>query len=129
MSLQTFPATFFTYSTDYPNSGQRIQLGNSWQFDSPSPAPDQRIFRLKLQGMTYFLNANGTINSSINPGRNLALLEQFYTQHRLATRFTLNHPVYGARTCKFNQPLKIPNPLPGGSGVFPEFEVELIELP
>lgn len=129
MPLKVFPAVYFSYSTDYPETGDRIQLGNSYQFDAPSPAPDQRIFRLTLKGMTYFLNPNGTINRTTTPGRNLAGLEDFYIEHKRAKEFQLNHPVYGAVTCKFNLPLRIPDPIPEGNGVFPDFQVELIEIP
>lgn len=129
MPLKVFPAVYFSYSTDYPETGQRIQLGNSYQFDTSPSAPDQRIFRLNLKGMAYFLNANGTINRTIQPGRNMAGLEDFYIEHKRAKEFLLNHPVYGQVTCKFNVPLRIPEPLPGGSGVFPDFQVELIEIP
>lgn len=129
MPLLVFQPQYFSYSTRYPESGQRIMLGNSYQFDAPPSAPDQRIFILKLKGMTYFVNANGTINATIKPERNLAALEAFYNQHKRAKEFQLNHPVYGAVVCKFNTPLNIPEPLPGGSGVFPDFDLELIEIP
>lgn len=127
--MANFPALYFSYATDYPESGQRIQLGRSYQFDAMPEAPDQRIFRLTLKGMTYFTNANGTINRATKPERNMAFLEDFYATHKRAKEFTLNHPVYGAVACKFNTPLKIPEPIFGGSGVFPDFQVELIEIP
>lgn len=129
MPLETFPATYFSFKTRYPESGQRIQLGNSYQFDVMPSSPDQRLFTLTLQGMKYFTNTAGTVVTTTTPARNVARLEQFYNAHKRAREFTLNHPVYGALVCKFNTPLQIPDPLPGGDGNLPPFEVELIEIP
>lgn len=127
--MAVFPATFFRFSTKYPDSGSRIQFGRSYQFDTPPESPDQRIFLIKLMGMQYFLTAGQALDRTIKPERNLALLEDFYNAHKRATEFTLNHPVYGAVVCKFNRPLEIPEGIPGGNGLVPEFEVELIEIP
>lgn len=127
--MAVFPAKYFTFQTKYPNSGTRIQLGNSYMYTAPPIVPDQRIFILNLQGMTYFTNSNGTINTTTQPERNMAVLEQFYLDHKLYMTFEFAHPVYGTVTCKFNRPLEIPEGVPGGSGMLPTFEVELIEIP
>lgn len=127
--MATFPATYFTVQTKYPQSGSRVQLGNSYLYTAPPLAPDQRIFNVKLQGMTYFVNANGTINTTLQIGRNMAVLEQFYLDHKLYLTFQFPHPVYGTVNCKFNQPLQIPEGVEGGSGMLPAFEVELVEIP
>lgn len=121
--MAIFPAKYFRFSTKYPQTGVRIQLGRSYQFDTPPEAPDQRIFVLKVQGMKYFDDL------LTETGRNMGVLEQFYNDHKLATSFTLDHPVYGQVTCKFNRPLEIPEGIAGGDGALPEFEVELIEQP
>lgn len=127
--MAVFPAKYFRFSTKYPQSGTRIQLGRSYQFDTPPEAPDQRIFVLKLQGMQYIVGSQGNLNANLEPERNMLALENFYNDHKLATSFTFDHPVYGSLTCKFNRPLEIPEGLAGGDGVLPEFEVELIEQP
>lgn len=127
--MATFPATYFTVQTKYPQSGSRVQLGNSYLYTAPPLAPDQRIFIVKLQGMTYFLNSNGTLNTTLQTGRNMAVLEQFYLDHKLYLTFQFTHPVYGTVNCKFNQPLQIPEGVEGGSGMLPAFEVELVEIP
>lgn len=121
--MAVFPAKYFRFSTQYPQTGTRIQLGKSYQFDAPPEAPDQRIFKLKLQGMKYFDDL------VTEPGRNMLVLENFYNAHKLATSFTLDHPVYGSVSCKFNRPLEIPEGIAGGDGALPEIEVELIEQP
>lgn len=127
--MSVFPCSYFTVSTRYPESGIRINLGRSYQFDVPPEAPDQRIFTVTVQGLTWFTNADGTVNRTTNPGRNIAVLEDFYRDRRRALAFTFNHPAEGAIQVKFNRPLEIPSPISGGSGVLPDVEVELIEVP
>ena len=127
--MAVFPCTYFTYQTRYPESGIRVQLGNSYQYDVAPEAPDQRIFTLTLPGMQYFLTAGGAIDTVTSPERNMAVLENFYNQHKRAVEFTFNHPVYGALQCKFNRPLEVPDGIPDGGGVLNDVTVELIEIP
>lgn len=127
--MATFPCEYFLFSTKYPESGTRIQLGNSYTFTAPPPAPDQRIFRLTLGGMQYFVNENGTINTTTSASRNMAVLEAFYNEHKLYLPFDFIHPVSGLVVCKFNRPLEIPQGMPGGNGVLESFELELLEIP
>lgn len=84
---------------------------------------------LTLQGMAYFVDVDDNIDLLYEPGRNIAVLENFYQEHKRAIPFDFNHPVYGLISCKFNQPLEIPQGIIGGNGVVGEIEVELIELP
>ena len=127
--METFPSIYFTFTTRYPETGTRLQFGNSYQFDAPPSAPDQRIFVLRLQGMAYFVDVNDNIDLNYEPGRNVAVLEQFYNNHKRAVPFLFNHPVYGSVVCKFNRPLVIPEGIAGGTGLVQNIEVELIELP
>lgn len=127
--MAVFPATFFTFSTRYPESGQRIRFGNSYAFTAAPTSPDQRQFILRLQGMQYFVNSNGTLNTTTEPGRNLAVLEAFYNTHKLYMEFDFPHPVYGTVVCKFLQPLEIPEGIKGGNGVIDSIEVTLEEQP
>lgn len=127
--MATFPATHFKFATEYPESGQRMQLGNSYQFDVLPEAPDQRIFTLTLRGMAYFTDANDVISTLLSPWRNMKVLEDFYNTHKRAKVFDLAHPVYGTVKCKFAEPLTIPSGIDGGSGVLEDFEVKLIEIP
>lgn len=127
--MATFPCTYFTYQTRYPESGIRVQLGNSYQYDVAPEAPDQRIFTLTLPGMQYFLTSGGAIDLVASPGRNMAVLEAFYNTHKRAMAFTFVHPVLGSLQCKFNRPLEIPDGLPGGGGVLNPVTLELVEIP
>lgn len=126
--MENFPAKYFRFTTQYPESGVRVQLGRSYQFDAPPEAPDQRIFTLKLLGMAYFVDENG-LDLATSTGRNLGVLEAFYNRHKTAKSFLLEHPLYGQVECKFNRPLAISEGIAGGDGLVADLEVELIEIP
>lgn len=127
--METFPATFFAFSTRYPESGTRLELGRSYLYTQAPDAPDQRLFTLSLQGMCYFLDQEGAPDLLTQLGRNMFVFEDFYLAHRLHKSFLFQHPLYGETTCKFNQPLQTPEGVTGGGGVLPTFNVELIEIP
>lgn len=127
--MAVFPATYFTSTTKYPESGNRITLANSYTFTSGPTAPDQRIFTVKVQAMQYFLTAGGVLDLTPEVGRNLAVLEAFYNVHKLHVIFDFTHPVYGVVKVKFNRPLEIPEGIKGGNGMVEDFDVELLEQP
>lgn len=127
--MAVFPCKYFTNATKYPESGARIQFGNSYVFTAPPTAPDQRSFILTLSGMQYFVASDGSIDRSEQPERNMAVLEDFYNDHKTYLSFQFEHPVYGMLNCKFARPLEIPTGIPGGNGVLESFEVELMEIP
>lgn len=127
--METFPCLYFTYETRYPESGTRMTLGNSYQFDTPPTAPDQRQFLLTLPGMQYFLDGGDQIDLTQQVGRNMAVLEKFYNDHKRALPFEFSHPLYGTVVCKFLSPLIVPKGVPGGQGMLQEVSVSLIEIP
>lgn len=126
--MEIFPALYFTYSTRYPESGSRLQFARSYTYTVEAEAPDQRTFMLDLEGMQYFVFADGRLDDVSHPERNMAVLEAFYSRHRLALSFLFNHPVYGELRCKFNRPLEVPPGVKGGNGVLETLNVELIEI-
>lgn len=127
--MAVFPCEYFTVQTRYPQSGTQVRLGNSYMYTAPPVAPDQRTFIVKVQGMQYFVNSNGTINTTLQTGRNMAVLEQFYNDHKMYMSFDFDHPVYGTLKCKFSRPLEIPEGFIGGNGILPAFDLEFIEIP
>ena len=126
--MEYFPAKYFTFATKYPESGSRMQFARSYTYTVEADAPDQRVFILTLPGMQYFTDGNGVIDPFTTAERNMAILEQFYSRHRLAKSFYFDHPVYGVLTCKFNRPLEIPEGVVDGNGVLEPFTLELIEV-
>ncbi len=125
-----FNFPYHSFSTEYPDSGFRAALGNSYQFSAPPSAPDQRQFTLKFATMVYYKNAEGAgVDPTPNPKINFAVLEAFYNKHKLFAIFMYPHPVYGNVPCRFRKPLKVPFPKRNGGGSLEPFELELVEAP
>lgn len=127
--MENFPCPYFTFETRYPESGSRMILGKSYQYDTLDPAPDQRTFLLTLPGLQYFCDENGDLDLAIEPERNIAVLDAFYNQHRTAIAFNFEHPAYGPLVCKFKDPFAIPQGIKGGNGVLQDVRVSLVEIP
>lgn len=126
MAVFNFP--YHTQETEYPDSGFRATLGNSYQFAAPPSAPDQRKFTLKFPLLKWFVTA-GAIDPAPSALINMAALDAFYNRHRCWAVFTYPHPVYGNLPCRFNKPLKIPKGIEGGDGAVKDIEIELLEVP
>ena len=82
---------------------------------------------VKVQGLKYFINHDGYLDTSINPAQNMMLLELFYLKYRLRDRFIFSYmgediPV------RFKEPLKIPK-VEGNTGVLGSIDLMLIETP
>lgn len=124
-----FTWIYHRYSTTYPDSGKRVQLGNSYQFSAEPDGPDQRGFTLYFDTMRYFVTSGGAVDKTTFPAINFALLEDFYKANRLWRTFTYVHPVYGQLNVKFNKPLEVPKGIPDGGGALEPFSIDLIEVP
>jgi len=131
MALQddifSFPA--HTVSEKYPQSGLRVQLGNSYQFDSPPSGPDQRTFTLNFESMVRLLGEDGKMDTTTMQEVNAGALLMFYENHRLYKPFTYPHPWLGDIIVKFNAPLELPKGIKNGGGWTEPFSIELIEQP
>ena len=126
--MKTFDFPYHKFRTEYPESGNRVQLGGNYIFTAPPNGPDLRRFTLSFETMKYYQEPNGTISLTKNPKINMAVLEAFYNAHKLHKSFLYPHPVYGNIEVKFMSPLKIPNGIAGGGGALESFEIDLIEI-
>jgi hypothetical protein len=130
MAGQTFNFPYHKVRTEYPESTTNIQFGKNWVFPIKPNAPDQRTFVLTMRGMQYFLNGVDPLpDPTIVPERNAKALSNFYETHQQWDTFIYPHPVYGNITCRFKNPLRLPEGIDGGTGLLPEFEIVLIEEP
>jgi len=127
--MQTFNFPMHTIEKVYPQTGVGVKFGNSYEFRSPSPAPDQIEYRLSLQGMQYYRNVGGVYDRAINPTRNILRLEDFYLFHKLHASFLFVHAVDGTVTVRFKNPLIIPTAYRTGMGQLPPFEILLTSQP
>ena len=126
--MQTFDFPYHTFRTEYPESGNRVQLGGNYIFTAPPNGPDLRRFTLKFETMVYYVYPDGSIDEMKNPSINMGKLEAFYNAHKLHRSFLYPHPVYGNLEVKFMSPLKIPEGIKGGNGALNDFEIDLIEI-
>ncbi len=68
--METFDFPYHTQSTEYPQSGTRVQLGNGYVFTSPPAGPDLRRFDLDFETMLYRLNEEPTSTNWIRNNTN-----------------------------------------------------------
>lgn len=129
MPLNSFDFPYHTVETENPESGFRAQFGGAYTFTSPPTDPDQRLFTLHFPTMKYFLDENGQLDETIRPEINMYRLIKFYQQHKLHASFLYSHPVHGMLECKFQDPLKEPEGIPGGNGAVKEFTLRFVEIP
>lgn len=127
--METFDFPYHRVSTTNPESGTRVQLGQSYVFAAPPTSPDQRIFNLSFETMKYFTDEFGGLDENIAPQLNMLTLTRFYQEHKLHKSFLYPHPVHGTVVVKFSKPLVEPMGRPGGTGATESFEIELIEMP
>lgn len=128
MTLEDFDFPYHKFETINPESGTRIQFGNSYVFTAEPDASDQRRFKLYFTGMKFFTDGSGDVDATQNPQRNMKALIDFYQDHKLHESFNYTHPVYGELVVKFYKPLPEPKGVTGGTGVVEDFEVELLEI-
>lgn len=145
--MQTFNFPYHKFRTEYPESGNRVQLGGNYIFTAPPNGPDLRRFTLSFETMKYYVVGRdeagirldfannryisktlGEIDVFKNREINMGALEAFYNAHKLHRSFLYPHPIYGNLEVKFMRPLKIPNGITGGDGALESFEVDLIEI-
>lgn len=130
--MDTYNFPYYTFETQNPDVGIRVQLGGGYVFSAPPSAPDQRIFSLKYpQGafVWYCTPGTETPDATINPTRNMKALSNFYQAHKLHKSFLWVHPIYGELVVKFSKPLKEPEGLSGGTGALKALDIELMEQP
>lgn len=128
MADATFDFPFHKVQTTYPQEGQNLKLGNSWDYNSKPSSPTQRTFELSFKVLKYFAS-NGILDLNTEAKINLGALEAFYQAHKQHTKFTYPHPVYGNVSVKFSKPLVIPEGVEGGGGAVAGVGVVLIEIP
>lgn len=108
-----------------PAQGKGMSM-NGWFFSSKPNVPFQKSFIVRLQGMHWYLKNGGLFDISHNPRYNARRLELFYEQVGCWDHFEFPHPHLGTITCRFKEPLEIPESLVNADGLIDAFEVQLI---
>lgn len=110
-----------------PDRPTTVVSMNGWEFTAKPKVPYRRRFKLTLHGLRWYLNADGTFNSTTNPTFNARRLELFYQSNETWDSFTFPHPHFGNITCRFANPVNIPKALENANGLIEALEVTLVE--
>lgn len=102
---------------------------NGWTFSARPISPMQRKFEVKVHGLRWYLNSDGTFDTTTDPTHNARLLELFYQDHEMWNTFTWNHPHLGALNVRFASPLSIPPGRENSGGLIDAFDMTLVEGP
>jgi hypothetical protein len=127
--MATFNFPFHKCRIKFPDDQARMRFGRNFVYASDPVIPLQRTFYLKLSGIQWTTDGTGAAIVGPVVTRDALTLYNFYLTHRLGVTF--DYPVPGFTTVKarFSTPLELPEAEVGGTGVLPEFEIELIEVP
>lgn len=125
MSLENFDFPFHRVSTQYPDRGNRVKLGNNWSHTVRPHTPAARTFKLSFPVLKYF--DDGHVTTGREAQIDLAKLESFYLAHEMHETFLYEHPVHGILPVKFKTPLVIPEGTVAGDGAVENVSIELEE--
>lgn len=110
-----------------PRETPQVMSMNGWTFTAKPTTPHAHKFSVKLYGLKWILNSNGTFNTILEPTVNARALEEFYDRHETWQPFLWNHPHFGARLVRFAAPVNIPEGQTNGGGQIDPVEITLIE--
>lgn len=99
---------------------------NGWDFTARPVHPYRRTFIVKVYGMRWYVNTDGTYDYTTDPTHNAARLLNFYKDNRLFGTFDLDHPNYGIVVCRFKSVVNIEPAIPNSDGEIDPFEVNLL---
>lgn len=109
-----------------PNVAGKGMSMNGWFFSSKPNVPYQKTFVVKLQGLTWYLQANGLYDITTNPQFNAHRLEKFYQDNGTWDNFDFPHPHLGTIRCRFAEPVEVPEATPNSGGLIEGFDITLI---
>ena len=126
--MDTFDFPYHTLGVKYPDSSVKLTFGKGYEFASKPKGPDQVTYTLDFEAMAFFEDPPGTLDLAEQPLVNMAVLEQFYNDHKLYEPFIYPHPTLGDLTVRFDEPLSY-KILKGGRGLTEPFTITLITQP
>lgn len=126
--LETFDfCPDFTVPETVPPEPQSGLSMNGWRFTSRPAVPYRRKFKLKLQGLQWFLLPNGLYDVATNPTLNAHRLEKFYQRHENWLPFNWTHPHLGSLVVQFEGQVIVPAAEPNSNGLVNAIEINLLE--
>lgn len=126
----TFDFPNHQVAEDNPMPGTSVQLGQSYEFNTGPTSPLQRMFTLTMMGMRVYTNPDGSIDKITNTKKdNIMVFYKFWQDNLCHVWWNYNHPLHGPMLARFKTPLKLPTPITGGTGVYPDFQIQIVEQP
>jgi hypothetical protein len=111
--------------TKPPEASKGMSMGG-WFFSSRPVVPYQKSFAVKLQGIRWYLNADGTYDAATDPQFNARRLELFYEQHGTWDPFDWQHPHLGLIKVRFKEPVEVAEAIPNSGGLVEGFDIQLV---
>lgn len=109
-----------------PPEPSAIMSMNGWAFSAKPTVPYQKTFKVTLYGMRWYLNSNGTFDTTSDPTHNARALEQFYETNGVWDNFLWVHPHLGSLTVRFKAAVMIPAGLTNSNGLCAPLEITLL---
>lgn len=109
-----------------PRDPAQVLSMNGWTFSARPTTPHQRKFRVKLYGLKWFLETDGTYDSTTSPEINAKALEDFYALHETWAPFNWTHPHLGTLVVRFAAPVIVPAGSVNSGGLIEPLEITLI---
>lgn len=126
MDTFTFCPDYMVVKTKPPQSDVKGVSFQGWSFSSKPKVPYQKSFTATLQGMRWYLLANGLYDEASDTHYNARLLEKFYEAHGMWDPFNFPHPHFGTLVCRFSQPVEVPEGIVNSGGWIDKFDILLV---
>ena len=110
-----------------PPEAQSVTTMNGWTFSSRPNVPYCRKFKVKLQGLRWYLQSGGYYDKDTNPAYNAHRLEKFYQRHQQYKPFRWFHQHLGLIEVRFAAPVELPAGIENSGGLLEAYEITLIE--
>jgi hypothetical protein len=110
--MQTFDFFHKVGPVEYPAGSAKIRFGDGYEFASKPRGKDQLIFTLKFENMFYYIDVGNEVSRWHRYQTNMLMLTAFYEAHKMYEKFQYFHHIHGLQTCRFYQPLVVPEGVP-----------------
>lgn len=125
--MNTFDFYHLAPVIKFPDDQIRVKFGRNFTFTTDPLNPPERVFVLMMTGLRWSTNASGIAVNGPEAKICAKRFYDFYLSKRMHLSFDYDLPGFGVLKVRFNKPVELPSAIPGGTGVLPDFEVELIE--
>lgn len=112
-------------AVEIPPEETSVVSFNGWDFRAKPGIPYRPRFRLRLGGMRWYLSGTA-LDVATNPTLNAGRLLNFYKSNRTWDTFSYQHEYLGLITCRFAEPVNIPEAEPNSNGLIKDFDTVLI---